>query len=343
MPIRRRRGASAARPPDAPAGAGLRHPEARHLGSSGQGGPELAPRARLRRGAGREGGQVHRARAPGRRAPGGHRARARDVRAAARQRRDRGLPRRARRGAALMRWGVVVFPGSNDDRDALRAAERVLGDEAVALWHKDRTLGGADCVVLPGGFSYGDYLRCGALAKFSPIMDAVARHAREGGLVLGICNGFQILCEAGLLPGALIANRSLSFVCDFVTVRVETTDTFFTHGCREGEVLELPIKHGEGSYVADEGTLAALEHEQRVVFRYTDRAGRPTPEANPNGALRNIAGVCNAGRNVIGLMPHPEHAVERLTGSVDGLRLFRSAQSWVTRGAAAAPARSAPG
>jgi len=242
-----------------------------------------------------------------------------------------------------MRWGVVVFPGSNDDRDALRAAERVMGDEAVALWHKDRTLGGADCVVLPGGFSYGDYLRCGALAKFSPIMDAVARHAREGGLVLGICNGFQILCEAGLLPGALIANRSLSFVCDFVTVRVETTDTFFTHGCRAGEVLELPIKHGEGCYVADEGTLAALEHEQRVVFRYTDRAGRPTPEANPNGALRNIAGVCNAGRNVIGLMPHPEHAVERLTGSVDGLRLFRSAQSWVTRGAAAAPARSAPG
>src|SRR5207244_4814958 len=165
----------------------------------------------------------------------------------------------------------------------------------------------------------------------------------EGGLVLGICNGFQILCEAGLLPGALIANRSLSFVCDFVTVRVETTDTFFTHGCRAGEVLELPIKHGEGCYVADEGTLAALEHEQRVVFRYADRAGRPTPEANPNGALRNIAGVCNAGRNVIGLMPHPEHAVERLTGSVDGLRLFRSAQSWVTRGAAAAPARSAPG
>ena len=223
-----------------------------------------------------------------------------------------------------MRWGVVVFPGSNDDRDALRAAERVLGDEAVALWHKDRTLGGADCVVLPGGFSYGDYLRCGALAKFSPIMDAVARHAREGGLVLGICNGFQILCEAGLLPGALIANRSLSFVCDLVTVRVEATDTFFTHGCRAGEVLELPIKHGEGCYVADEDTLAALEHEQRVVFRYADRAGRPTPEANPNGALRNIAGVCNAGRNVIGLMPHPEHACERLVGGEDGRKIFQS-------------------
>ena len=242
-----------------------------------------------------------------------------------------------------MRWGVVVFPGSLDDRDALRAAGRVLGDEAVALWHKDRDLRGADCVVLPGGFSYGDYLRCGALAKFSPIMEAVARHGRDGGLVLGICNGFQILCEAGLLPGALVRNRSLSFVCDLVTVRVETTDTFFTHGCNAGEVLELPIKHGEGCYVADEGTLAALEHEQRVVFRYTDRAGRPTPEANPNGALRNIAGVCNAGRNVVGLMPHPEHAVERLVGSVDGLNLFRSVQAWVVARAGAAPSVAAPG
>ena len=241
-----------------------------------------------------------------------------------------------------MRWGVVVFPGSNDDRDALRAAERVLGDEAVALWHKDRALGGADCVVLPGGFSYGDYLRCGAMARFSAIMEAVARHAADGGLVLGICNGFQILCEAGLLPGALIANRSLSFVCDLVTVRVETTDTFVTHGCRPGEVLELPIKHGEGCYVADEGTLAALEREERVVFRYTDRAGDPTPEANPNGALRNIAGVCNAGRTVVGLMPHPEHAVDRLTGGVDGLKLLRSVQAWVAR-SGAAPARSAPG
>ena len=151
-----------------------------------------------------------------------------------------------------MRWGVVVFPGSLDDRDTLRAARRVLGDEAVALWHKDRELGGVDCVVLPGGFSYGDYLRCGAMAKCSPIMEAVARHARDGGLVLGICNGFQILCEAGLLPGALVRNRSLSFVCDLVTVRVEATDTFLTQGYRAGEVLELPVKHGEGCYVADE-------------------------------------------------------------------------------------------
>ena len=240
-----------------------------------------------------------------------------------------------------MRWGVVVFPGSLDDRDALRAAGPVLGDEAVALWHKDRDLRGVDCVVLPGGFSYGDYLRCGAMAKCSPIMEAVARHARDGGLVLGICNGFQILCESGLLPGALVRNRSLSFVCDLITVRVETTNTFFTHGCRAGEVLELPIKHGEGCYVADEDTLAALERGERVVFRYADRAGHPTPAANPNGALRNIAGVCNAGRNVIGLMPHPEHAVERLTGSEDGLRLFRSAQAWVAGRAGAA--LSAPG
>ena len=233
-----------------------------------------------------------------------------------------------------MRWGVVVFPGSNDDRDALRAAERVLGDEAVALWHKDRALGGVDCVVLPGGFSYGDYLRCGAMGRFSPIMEAVAGHAADGGLVLGICNGFQILCEAGLLPGALVRNRSLSFVCDLVTVRVETTDTFFTHGCSAGEVLELPIKHGEGCYVADEDTLAALEHEQRVVFRYADRAGRPAPEANLNGSLANVAGVCNAGRNVVGLMPHPEHAVERLTGSEDGLELFRSVHSWLDKATA---------
>ena len=241
-----------------------------------------------------------------------------------------------------MRWGVVVFPGSLDDRDALRAAGQVLGDEAVALWHKDRDLRGVDCVVLPGGFSYGDYLRCGAMAKCSPIMEVVARHARDGGLVLGICNGFQILCESGLLPGALVRNRSLSFVCDLITVRVETTNTFFTGGCRAGEVLELPIKHGEGCYVADEDTLAALEREERVVFRYADRAGRPTPEANPNGALRNIAGVCNAGRNVVGLMPHPEHAVERLTGSEDGIRLFRSAEAWVA-GHAGARLASAPG
>ena len=230
-----------------------------------------------------------------------------------------------------MRWGVVTFPGSNDDRDALRVVERVLGDEAVPLWHKDRELRGVDCVILPGGFSYGDYLRCGAMAKFSPIMAAVVEHARAGGLVLGICNGFQILCEAGLLPGALVRNRSLSFVCDVVTVRVETVSTPFTHGCRPGELLSVPIKHGEGCYVAEEATLAELEARDQVVFRYVDQAGLIVPEANPNGSLRNVAGVCNAGRNVLGLMPHPEHAAERLVGGEDGLKLFRSAQAWLRR------------
>ena len=230
-----------------------------------------------------------------------------------------------------MRIGVITFPGSLDDRDAARAV-RLAGAEPVALWHGDRDLRGVDAVILPGGFSYGDYLRCGAMAKFSPIMEAVQARARAGGLVLGICNGFQILCEAGLLPGALVRNRSLSFVCDTVTVRVETSDTPFTMGCRAGELLSLPIKHGEGCYVADEETLAALESERRIVLRYTDRGGRVVPEANPNGALANVAGVCSAGRNVLGLMPHPEHAVERLTGGEDGLRLFRSVQSWCGRG-----------
>lgn len=233
-----------------------------------------------------------------------------------------------------MRWGVVVFPGSNDDRDTLRMAERVLGDEAVPLWHKERSLRGVDCVVLPGGFSYGDYLRCGALARFSPVMEAVAEHAGRGGLVLGICNGFQILCEAGLLPGALLRNRSLRFICDMVQVRVETSDTPFTYGCRPGDVLSLPVKHGEGCYAASEETLAALEQNGQVVFRYADRNGRVVPEANPNGSMGSIAGVCNLGRNVVGLMPHPEHAVERLAAGDDGLRLFHSAQAWLRGGVA---------
>jgi phosphoribosylformylglycinamidine synthase subunit PurQ / glutaminase len=230
-----------------------------------------------------------------------------------------------------VRWGVVVFPGSNDDRDNLRVTEKILGDEAVALWHKDRDLHACDAIILPGGFSYGDYLRCGAIARVSPIMDAVAQHARSGGVVVGICNGFQILCEAGLLPGALLANRSLKFVCEITNVRVETTGTAFTYGCRQGEVLSVPIKHGEGCYVADETTLAQIEEGGQVVFRYADRSGRVTPEANPNGSLNNVAGVCNAERNVVGLMPHPEHAAERLLGGDDGLKLFRSVQAWVGR------------
>jgi phosphoribosylformylglycinamidine synthase subunit PurQ / glutaminase len=228
-----------------------------------------------------------------------------------------------------VRWGVVTFPGSNDDRDMLRVAERVLGDEAVALWHKDEDLCGVDCVVLPGGFSYGDYLRCGAIARFSPVMGAVARHAAAGGFVLGICNGFQILCEAGLLPGALVRNRGRRFVCDLVTIRVETSDTPFTYGCHSGELLALPIKHGEGCWVADEATLAELEANGQVIFRYADRAGRSVAEANPNGSLGNVAGVCNRERNVVGLMPHPEHATDRHVGGEDGLKLFRSVQAWL--------------
>lgn len=232
-----------------------------------------------------------------------------------------------------MRWGVVVFPGSNDDRDTLRAIERVVGDVAVPLWHKERTVRGVDCVVLPGGFSYGDYLRCGAMARVAPVMDAVLAHAEAGGLVLGICNGFQILCEAGLLPGALVRNRGLRFVCDLVTVRVETSETPFTYGCRPGELLQLPIKHGEGCWVADARTVACVEAEARVVFRYADRHGRVTAGANPNGSLANVAGLCNPARNVVGLMPHPEHAVDRATGSDDGLRILRSARAWLGRDA----------
>ena len=230
-----------------------------------------------------------------------------------------------------MRWGVVVFPGSCDDRDVVHATKTVLGDEAVVLWHKDRSLGGCDAVMLPGGFSYGDYLRCGAMAACSPIMDAVRAHARSGGVVVGTCNGFQILCEAGLLPGALVANRSLKFVCEITNVRVETTDTAFTYGCRAGEVLSVPIKHGEGCYVADEHSLAQIEDRGQVVFRYADRSGRVSPEANPNGSLNNIAGVCNADRNVVGMMPHPEHAAERILVCDDGLKLFRSVQAWIGR------------
>jgi phosphoribosylformylglycinamidine synthase subunit PurQ / glutaminase len=226
-----------------------------------------------------------------------------------------------------MRWGVVTFPGSLDDHDTVFAIEQVLGESACSLWHKDRSLRGVDCVVLPGGFSYGDYLRPGALARFAPVMESVGRFAREGGLVLGICNGFQILCEAGLLPGALIANDSLSFVCSRVTVRIEEAASPFTRVCTKGEVLTLPIKHGAGCFVADAHTLESLEDNGQVVLRYVDRAGRVSPESNPNGSLRNIAGILNAERNVFGLMPHPEHACERAVGGEDGSRFFRSVRS----------------
>jgi phosphoribosylformylglycinamidine synthase subunit PurQ / glutaminase len=223
-----------------------------------------------------------------------------------------------------MKWGIVRFPGSLDDSDALYALRHVMGQDAAMLWHKDESLSGAQCLVLPGGFSYGDYLRCGAIARFSPIMKSVARFATDGGLVLGICNGFQILCEAHLLPGALMRNRSLSFICDFVNVRVDNAQTPFTRSMRAGEILHLPIKHGEGCYVAPAAELAQMEERGQVVLRYVDAGGVESDAANPNGSMRSIAGVANDRFNVFGLMPHPEHAVEKLLGGEGGLKIFQS-------------------
>ena len=223
-----------------------------------------------------------------------------------------------------MKFAVVVFPGSNCDHDAYHAAKHVLGQDAEFVWHKETTLKGADVVVLPGGFSHGDYLRTGAIARFSPVMDAVKAFAAAGGPVLGICNGFQILLEAGLLPGAMLRNADLKFHCEHVNVRVEATDTPFTKLCREGQVLSLPIAHGEGNYFAAPDVLRELEEQRRIIFRYTTAAGAITAGSNPNGSARNVAGICNERRNVVGLMPHPERACERPLGSADGLVLFDS-------------------
>jgi phosphoribosylformylglycinamidine synthase I len=221
------------------------------------------------------------------------------------------------------RIAVVTFPGSLDDRDALRAV-RIMGAEPVPVWHRDADLDGADAVILPGGFSYGDYLRTGAIARFAPVMRAVRDHAERGGPVLGICNGFQILCEAGLLPGALVRNRSLSFVCRWVHVRVETTATPFTAGLSPGAVLDLPVKHGEGLFVADPDTLRRLDGEGWVTFRYCSPGGDLGEAWNPNGSTDHIAGVCGEGGNVVGLMPHPEHAVDPDLGPTGGRSLFES-------------------
>ena len=223
-----------------------------------------------------------------------------------------------------MRLGVVTFPGSNCDYDCYRAVQEVLGAEAVYLWHKEHDLQGVDAVFLPGGFSYGDYLRAGAIAAHSPIMAEVKAFAAQGGPVAGICNGFQILCESGLLPGALGRNRSLKFISRPVHLRVEQSDGPFTSAYAVGDVLSIPVAHGEGCYTADEATLDALEAEGRVVFRYCDPTGAVTAEANPNGAARNVAGIRNAAGNVLGLMPHPERAVDALLGSADGVGFFRS-------------------
>ncbi len=226
-----------------------------------------------------------------------------------------------------MKFAVVVFPGSNCDHDAYHAVKHVLGQPAEFLWHKDTSLQGADVVILPGGFSYGDYLRTGAIARFSPVMQAVSAFAAQGGPVLGICNGFQILCEAGLLDGALIRNQQVQFRCAHVDVRVEQVDTPFTAACTTGQVLHLPIAHGEGQYFAEPDVLARLEANRQVIFRYATAAGEITPEANANGSLNNIAGVCNAG-------PHPERACEKVLGSDDGLVLFESVLRRLTAGVA---------
>lgn len=223
-----------------------------------------------------------------------------------------------------LKFGVVVFPGSNCDHDAHYAAGVVMGQDARYLWHKESSLGDVDIVILPGGFSYGDYLRCGAIARFSPIMTEVVRFAHRGGIVIGFCNGFQILTEAGLLPGALLRNESLKFVCKDVFLRIENAETRFTNKCTQGEVLKIPVAHGDGNYFTDQETLRLLEDRNQIVFRYCTREGEATAEANPNGSLGNIAGIINERGNILGMMPHPERACDQLLGNTDGTKIFHS-------------------
>ena len=235
-----------------------------------------------------------------------------------------------------MKFAVVVFPGSNCDHDAYHAVKHVLGQDAAFVWHKDTSLAAADAVILPGGFAHGDYLRTGAIARFSPIMREVRRFAEAGGPVLGICNGFQVLLEAGLLPGAMLRNRSVKFQCEYVYLKVEQTDTPFTMDCRQGQILKIPIAHGEGNYYAEPDIVEQLESNRQIVFRYTTASGDVTPEANPNGSMHNIGGLCNERRNVVGLMPHPERACELPLGSADGLVVLDSVVKYVTQGAVVA-------
>ncbi len=223
-----------------------------------------------------------------------------------------------------MKFGVVIFPGSNCDHDTYHVISKVIGQPVDFIWHKQETIEGFDAIILPGGFAYGDYLRSGAIARFSPVMPAVKEFAAAGGLLMGICNGFQILCEAGLLPGALLRNRDLKFICEHVNIRVERNDTPFTAACTVGEVLSIPVANGEGNYFCDPKTLDELEAEGRILFRYCNEQGEPSEAANINGSLRNIAGICNRQRNVIGLMPHPERASESILGCNDGRIIFRS-------------------
>ena len=223
-----------------------------------------------------------------------------------------------------MKFGVIVFPGSNCDHDAYHVISKHVGQPVDFIWHRDTDLSTYDALIIPGGFSYGDYLRAGALARFSPVMNSVTKFAASGRFVLGICNGFQILCEAGLLPGALIRNRDLHFICDHIRVRVETTDTPFTNELERSNVLSIPIAHADGNYVCDDETYNKLAGEDRIVFRYCDARGQTSAQSNPNGSRDSIAGICNEARNVLGMMPHPERACEDLLGSSDGRDIFRS-------------------
>ena len=223
-----------------------------------------------------------------------------------------------------MKIGVVVFPGSNCDHDCFHVAQNIFNQKTVAIWHKDTSLQNCDLIILPGGFSYGDYLRTGAIARFSPIMKSVIKFANHGGLVLGICNGFQILLEAGLLPGAMRRNKTLQFICKYIYIRTENTETPFTNLCQPGRVLKIPIAHGEGNYYIDElGYRELVDHDQ-IIFRYCEPDGSITPDSNPNGSLDNIAGICNRGKNILGMMPHPERCSEPILGSVDGKLIFDS-------------------
>ncbi len=223
-----------------------------------------------------------------------------------------------------MNFAVLQFPGSNCDQDCVHVLRSVMGHSARLLWHKEKSLGGTDAVIVPGGFSYGDYLRTGAIARFSPVMQAVQAFAAQGGLVLGICNGFQILCEAGLLPGALVRNRSLQFRCEHVFLKTPAHDSPFTCKVPSGKLMRVPVAHGEGCYFVDETTLKQMKERRQILWQYADAQGEIVPHANPNGSLENIAGVCNQGRNVAGLMPHPERASEAILGCTDGLHIFES-------------------
>jgi phosphoribosylformylglycinamidine synthase subunit PurQ / glutaminase len=236
-----------------------------------------------------------------------------------------------------MKFAVIQFPGSNCDQDCLRAINSLPGFSAEYVWHKESALAGFDAIVLPGGFAYGDYLRCGAIARFSPIMAEVMRAAKEGRLIIGTCNGFQVLCEAGLLPGALVRNRGLRFVCDLAILRVEVPDSAFTRGCAQGSLLRLPIAHGAGCYFADAETLRELNGSDQIILRYCDESGATTTASNPNGSIENIAGICNRAGNVFGLMPHPDRACDARLGSKDGAKIFRSmAETFARRPARAA-------